>query len=281
MKRVISVIIVIVLLLPVCAACTPESTFHYNKLIWEDDFSGDEVNTENWRMMTGTGVSEGFPQFWGNNELQYYTAENAFVRNDQLVIRINRREYGGMAYTSARLTSSGSFSFTYGRVEARIKLPDNSYGIWPAFWMLPDGSPEEWEYGTWAASGELDIMENRSRIPKEVSCAAHYAGQWPDNLYSAGVFHFQEDKSVADFNIYTLEWFEDKLIWYVNGNEYFRLDDWFTVIDGELQGKPKPFDQPFCLILNAAVGGNFDGGIEPHDDFTEAEMIIDWVRVYQ
>jgi len=251
--------------------------YTYKTLIWSDEFDGKELDETKWRAMIGTGESEGYPPNWGNHELQYYTKENAFIRDGKLVISIKSKRHKNMSYTSSRLTTSDLFSFTYGRVEARIKLPDCEPGIWPAFWMLPDGLPTEWAYGTWAASGEIDIMEARSRIPDEISGAAHYGGKWPNNVYSVGSFSFPDSGSISDWNVYTIEWFPDKIIWYINGLEYFRLNDWHTT--GE--SKPKPFDQPFCLILNVAVGGTFDGGRKPSANFEEAEMLVDWVRVYQ
>ncbi|MCL1823214.1 MAG: glycoside hydrolase family 16 protein [Oscillospiraceae bacterium] len=261
------------------AAETEEIPEAYQTLVWSDEFS--EFNPAKWRAMLGTGPEEGYPENWGNNELQYYKAENAFVRDGNLVIKINKENINGMQYTSARITTSGLFSFTYGRAEARIKLPSGTNGIWPAFWMLPDGNPGEWAYGTWAASGEIDIMENKSRLPGEISGAAHYGAVWPDNQHSSGGYRFPNGETVSDWHIYGLEWFPDKLIWTVDGVEYFRLENWHTSQNNKTLEQPKPFDKPFCFILNAAVGGNFDGGRKPDSSFTEAEMLVDWVRVYQ
>jgi beta-glucanase (GH16 family) len=253
----------------------------FETLIWSDEFDTGELDPSKWYAMLGTGPEEGYPPDWGNYERQYYRAENAFVRENNLVILINRESYGGKDFTSARITTSGLFSFTYGKVEARIKLPSGMDGIWPAFWMLPDGLPTEWGYGTWAASGEIDIMENKSRQPNQISGAAHYGAMWPDNVYSSGNYRFPEGQSAADWNIYGLEWFPDRLIWYINGEEYFRLEDWYTTQRRNTLEQPKPFDLPFCLILNVAVGGTFDGGRTPDSDFTQTEMLVDWVRVYQ
>ena len=253
----------------------------YTEPVWSDEFDGEAPDPSKWYAMTGTGPDEGYPAFWGNDEKQFYRAENALVRDGLLVIRISREDFGGMSYTSSRLTTSGLFSFTYGSVEARIKLPVEAEGIWPAFWLLPDGLPNEWSYGGWAASGEIDVMEYRSRIPYEVSGAAHFGGQWPAHTYESGIYYFPEGTDAGDWHVYGFEWFPDRMIWYVDGVEYFRLNDWYTIVSNREYGPPRPFDQPFCLILNVAVGGNFDGGREPGEDFTEAEMLVDWIRVYQ
>lgn len=257
------------------------SPLAYHRLVWSDEFTGDTLDTTKWRAMVGSGPEEGFPESWGNREMQYYRAENASVRDGNLVIRVCREDFENRGYTSARLTTSDLFSFTYGRVEACIKLPTGMEGLWPAFWLLPDGHPETWAYGGWAASGELDIMENRTRTSGEISAAAHFGGLWPANAYAAQTYRFAQTQSTADWHVYSLEWFPDQLIWYVDGQEYFRLEDWYIVEGDREHGPPKPYDTPFCILLNTAVGGNFDGGLHPGEDFIEAEMFVDWVRVYQ
>ena len=242
------------------------------KLVWHDEF--DYIGPPDPNKWSAQAGGHG----WGNNELQYYRAENAVVRDGNLVIRVLRENYGGMGYTSARITTSGLFSFTYGRIEARMKLPDDTEGIWPAFWLLPDGLPGDWKYGTWAASGEIDVMEYRSRLPREISGAAHFGGPWPNNVHRSGKYTFPEGASGADWNVYALEWYPDKMIWFVNDIEYFRLEEWYTTAHSDM---PAPFDAPFCIIINAAVGGDFDGRRRPNSDFSEAEILIDWIRVYE
>ena len=281
MQKVAALLMSVVLLIGLAGGCLASpSPFTYHELIWSDEFS-DTLDETKWRAMIGTGPSEGYPGYWGNNEAQYYRAENGFVRDGRLVIRVLREDFEGMAYTSARLTTCDLFAFTYGRVEARMKLPADMDGLWPAFWLLPDGSPDEWVNGIWAASGEIDVMESRSRLPGEISGAAHFGGSWPANACAFQKYTFPEGQSVADWHVYSLEWFPDKLIWYVDGQEYFRLEDWYTVVNGQMYGPPKPFDEAFCILLNVAVGGHFDQGRLLDEAFAEAEILVDWVRVYQ
>ena len=265
------------------ASCGEKDSFTYEKLVWKDEFGGKSLSKKKWRAMIGTGEEEGYPDRWGNNEEQYYTAENVQVKDGYLLIKVKREAMGGMDFTSARITTSGLYSLTYGRVEARMKLPSGTQGIWPAFWLLPDGEPSEWKYGAWAASGEIDIMEYKSRLPREISGALHYGGAWPNNVYSSGKHTFSKEsgETAAGWHVYSLEWFEDKMIWYVDGAEYFRMDDWYSVAGDTALKQPAPFDQPFSIVINAAVGGNFDGGRAPSKKFTEAEILVDWVRVYQ
>jgi beta-glucanase (GH16 family) len=267
------------------AACNPSKKMsvssEYKKLVWSDEFEGEELDNEKWLAMSGTGPEEGFPDFWGNEEKQAYRAENAQVRDGALVIKTKREDFGGMEYTSARLTTSGLYSFTYGFVEARIKLPAGYDGLWPALWMLPQGVPADWSYGIWAASGEIDILESKSRLPGEISAAAHFGGQWPANSVESGTYRFPDGTDAADWHIYGFEWFPDKMVWYADGTEYFRLENWHTIVNDRLYEKPKPFDKPFALTVNCAVGGVFDGGAVPADDFTESEVLVDWIRVYQ
>ena len=192
----------IVICTAVCASGCQPSQYSYNRLVWSDEFKGDSLDPGKWRAMTGTGPAEGYPERWGNSEEQYYRAENAHIRDGNLVISIRREDFGGMEYTSARITTSGLYAFTYGRIEARMKFPSGADGIWPAFWLLPDGLPSEWEYGAWAASGEVDIVEARSRLPGKISGAAHFGGQWPANDHVSGKHEFPEGESISDWNTY-------------------------------------------------------------------------------
>lgn len=247
------------------------------ELIWNDEFTGTELDRSKWNMDTGNGFSSGGEYFpgWGNNESQYYQEENVQVRDGNLVIRAEKDsvtdEHGTYDFTSGKVQTNGLFSQAYGRFEARMKLPEGQ-GYWPAFWMMP----EEDIYGGWALSGEIDIMENRGSETDEVGAAIHYGGQWPNNSYSGGAYNFPEGQLTTDFNVYSLEWEPGELRWYVNGNLYTRLTDWHSD-NGEY---PAPFDQEFFLIMNLAVGGWYGGEPDGTTEFP-GELLVDYVRVYE
>lgn len=254
-------------------------------LAWNDEFSQAEEPDENgldmakWDYQYGNGSQYGVTD-WGNNERQYYRKENVRVEDGQLVITALAEKIGGKAYTSARIRTSGKFKTTYGRIEAKMLLPEGE-GLWPAFWMMAE---EPSVYGTWAASGEIDIMEARGRLPGEVSGAIHYGGQWPDNTYNSETYKFPEGVSFSDdFHVYALEWEPGELRWYVDDVLYCTMNDWYSRGEGRTTDYPypAPFDQPFHLLLNLAVGGNFDNGKIPGEGDLPAEMRVDYVRVYQ
>ena len=146
------------------------------KLNWHDEFDGNSLNMNYWSYQEGDGSQYGIPG-WGNGEQQYYSQDNVSVNNGALKITARRENKGGKAYTSARIRTANKVAFTYGRIEAKIKLPPYQ-GLWPAFWMLPDTIT----YGNWPNSGEIDIMEAKGRLPNETSAAIHFA----DNKYNTG-----------------------------------------------------------------------------------------------
>ncbi len=249
-------------------------------LTWCDDFTGqgDNLNArgvdlDRWGFQLGTGSDFGLVN-WGNNEQQYYRSENAVVDQGKLIIEAKLETYGGMTYTSSRLYTKETFSQKYGRFEAMIKLPVGE-GLWPAFWLMPRDSV----YGTWANSGEIDIMEARGRLPWEVSSALHFGGQWPDNRYTSKTYTFTDGKTIADEHLYAVEWDETEMRFYVNDVLYHTITEWSSTG----HDYPAPFDQPFYIIMNLAVGGGFDGNrLPPASLFDEpVQMEISFVRVYQ
>ena len=262
-------------------------------LVWHDEFDRPELDPRYWGFDRGDGSVVGIPG-WGNNEWQYYTDDgtNVELRDGRLVIRAieGRRidEFGSGRYTSARIVTRGKVAFRYGRFEGRIRLPTGR-GLWPAFWLMPepvglDSDPfaRAGVYGGWAASGEIDIMEARGSRPSEATGAIHYGGQWPRNTYQSGAYRFQTPASIADFNDYAVEWTPEEIRWYVNDQLFFRASNWHSDgADGVRRPIPAPFDQPFHIILNLAVGGHFDGYPDPDADYFPAEMEVDYVRVWR
>lgn len=250
-------------------------------LVWHDEFDGTELDLTKWGYQIGVRDEYhgklGNTWYWGNNELQYYTKDAVSVGDGVLTITARREECEGMEYTSARILTRDLASFTYGYFEARIKLP-TVRGMWPAFWMMPqpsDPSSTRNEYGGWSASGEIDIMEARGRIPNEIGNALHYGGN--PHVYSADPQRL--DTPISEWHVYAVDWREDSITWYVDGVEAFKVtgSQWWTSASDD---DSAPFDKPFYLLLNLAVGGNYDGGIEPPEDFESASMIVDYVRVY-
>ncbi|MEL6498047.1 MAG: family 16 glycosylhydrolase [Planctomycetota bacterium] len=242
------------------------------RLVWSDEFSADAVDADNWEFQIGNGQAVGLPG-WGNNELQYYRPDNTTVQNGVMTITAERENFGGFGYTSSRLRSINRFEFAYGRVEASIRLP-STRGIWPAFWMLPTNSP----YGTWAASGEIDIMESVN-FADRIYGTIHYGAPFPGNVQAGGQYAPGTDFS-QDFHTYSLEWDPNQMRWYVDGVLYrvINRNVWFS---SAAPGDPRaPFDREFHLILNVAVGGNFPGNPDGSSQFPQS-MEIDWVRVYQ
>ena len=249
-------------------------------LVWSDEFNGDSLDRSNWNIQTGDGSAQGIPG-WGNNELQSYRSDNIAVEGGHLIITAREENRDGRNYTSGRINTAGKLDFTYGRVEARIHAPGNQ-GLWSAFWMLPTDS----KYGTWAASGEIDIMEVFSRDPAPFNQAAvHYGMAWP-----LQAFHYQRNESVdpsSGFHEYALEWDANELRWYVDGQHYYTVRNstyWTYYVDDATgaftEGSDSaPFDQPFHLLLNMAVGGTLGG--DPAPGSTPADLRVDYVRVYQ
>lgn len=256
-------------------------------LIWQDEFIGSGLDSGKWNYEQGYYLNDDPGTWgWGNAELQHYTnsPQNIFVQDGKLNIRAlndpksfpqdpNRTA----PYSSGKINTKDHFSLKYGRVDFRAKLPTGN-GIWPALWMLP----QDQTYGTWAASGEIDVMEARGRLPGMTSGAVHFGGQWPANTHLSGEYHFPSGQTIAnDFHVYSVVWEEDNIKWYVDGKFFFKAtrDQWYSA--AAPNNPNAPFDQAFYLIMNLAIGGNFDGGIAPSPGDIPATMQVDYVRVYK
>jgi len=239
------------------------------QLVWSDEFDGASVDSTKWTFDIGNGTGG-----WGNNELQYYTGRptNVYVASGLLHI-VARKEvpkYNGFDYTSAKLKTQGLFSRKYGRFEFRARLPQGQ-GYWPALWMMPRDSV----YGGWAASGEIDVMENRGSTPTTTGGTIHYGGSWPNNVYTGNSYVFPGGGVATDFHNYMLDWSTNYMKWYVDGVLYQTQTSWWSAGDPY----PAPFDQPFYLIMNLAVGGNYGGNPDATTVFP-GEVQVDYVRVY-
>ncbi len=274
----VTITITIILEVVVNDACDVVLTGY--TLTWCDDFNGEEdtadsngLDLSKWGYQIGTGTDYGLTN-WGNNEQQYYRSENVTVTGSILQIEAKNESFGGKFYTSSRLWTKNTFNQKYGRFEALIKLPLGD-GLWPAFWLMPQDNV----YGGWANSGEIDIMEARGRLPFEASSALHFGGSWPDNQYTSDTYNFPSGKSINDFNLYAVEWEETVMRFYVNDVLYHTVSNWSSTG----YPYPAPFDQSFYIILNLAVGGNFDGNRLPDVSiFDQAVLMeVDYVRVFE
>jgi len=246
---------------------------------WSDEFNGAagaSVNPAIWGYDTGDGCEAGICG-WGNNEKQYYTssADNISMNGDgQLRITARRApagftcHYGPCLYTSAKVTTRGTLLAAPGRVEARIKLPAGQ-GLWGAFWMLGQGHPGI----PWPACGEIDIMESKGSQPATISSAVHGPG-YSGNTPFADAHSLASGTFTEDFHVFAVEWDSLHVSFFVDGNFHYG----FTRDAVETRG-PSVLNQSFYLILNLAVGGNFDG--DPRSDaIFPATMLVDYVRIF-
>jgi beta-glucanase (GH16 family) len=253
-----------------------ENTWAGWQLMWSDDFSGNTIDTNNWTFDSGNGNGG-----WGNRELEYYTSrsENVYVADNMLHIVARKEDYQGKDYTSAKLKTRGRFSQKYGRFEFCARLPEGK-GYWPALWMMP----EQAVYGRWAASGEIDVMENKGGDPENILGTIHFGGASPHNAQSHGPgFKFPPGGSATDFHVYAVEWTTNAISWYVDDHLYETQTNWWSSSDpSNPHGRnpyPAPFNQPFYIIMNLAVGGNFGGNPDETTVFP-GEMQLKYVRVY-
>jgi beta-glucanase (GH16 family) len=243
---------------------TTPSSYPGYQLAWSDEFSGSSLNQQNWSYETGGG---GF----GNHELEYYTSrsQNLFVSNGNLIIEARQEAYGGNNYTSARINSASKQQFQFGRIDMRAKLPV-SKGMWPALWMLGANYPT----AGWPGCGETDIMELIGTNPKQIVSSIH----WKQQDGSEGTFNNSYNLSPQDFSqqfhVFSLIWAQDSV--------QFLVDDQVFETTGQknVSSGVYPFNSPFFLIFNVAVGGDWPG---PPDNTTifPQRMFVDYVRVFQ
>jgi beta-glucanase (GH16 family) len=241
-------------------------------LIWSDEFDepdGSAPDRSKWTIVTGGNG-------WGNNESQYYTArpQNVEIQNGKLVIAAAQEEYTGpdgvaRSYTSARLNTSTKFEQSYGRFEARIKIPFGQ-GMWPAFWLL--GS--DIQKIRWPNCGEIDVMENIGREPAVVRGTIHGPGYSGDKGIGAP-FSIASGRFADDYHVYAIEWEPNEIRFYVDNNLYE------TRTPADLPSGTKwVYDHPFFIILNLAVGGRWPGYPDAKTTFPQ-KMLVDYVRVYK
>jgi len=265
----------------------PSQSYSFNnELVWSDEFDQDgTVSQDKWNVET-IPPNNGS---WWNGELQFYTdkEDNIIVEEGLLKITAKYESFEGKNYTSARINTQDKFEFTYGRVEMRAKLP-NWEGMWPAFWLLGANIDDI----GWPNCGELDILEHgdyvkdsTSNDPGLISSAVHYGPQdysrqttnVPGKIFfDTGQERFIRsekiiEKPFEEYHTYSMQWAPDKIQFFIDDEMHLEFP---------MQSQHSPFDKPFFLLLNLAVGGHWtDGYVAP--GFTNATYEIDYVRVYQ
>jgi hypothetical protein len=225
-------------------------------LVWSDEFNTNGApDATKWGYDLGAGG-------WGNNESQYYTnrPENVVVENGSLKIKTIKENYSGSNYTSARILTKDKFSFKYGRVEIRAKLPIGG-GTWPALWMLGNNINTV----GWPACGEIDIMEHKGNETNKIHGTLHSPGR-SGNSPDTGTVNISN--ATSEFHIYTVDWSASAIKFYVDNNLFYTFSNSANL----------PFNQNFFLIINNAMGGNFGGAIDTN--FSSSVFEIDYVRVY-
>lgn len=247
----------------------------YN-ILWSDEFNGEKLNETLWHR-------EVREKGWTNHELQEYTNDekNGFIRDGKFVIKAYEEAVGSgsvtSTYSSCKLRANDEAAFKYGRIEVSAKTPEG-LGLWPAIWMMPKVQEL---YGEWPRCGEIDIMEVLCNETTKAMGTLHY-----------GVPHAEQQGSVTltggttfanSFHTYAIEWEPGQIEWFIDGESYLVVDDWFTSKDGTEEAEyPAPFNQDFCMQINLAVGGDWPGNPEPGAEYIkDAEFEIDYVRIYQ
>jgi beta-glucanase (GH16 family) len=250
----------------VLAGCSPSRTAHTGKkLVWQDEFNYKGLpDPIKWNYDVGG-------HGWGNNELQYYTSgkpENARVENGHLIIEARKETVGKNEYSSARLVTKGKGDWTYGRIDVRARLP-KGVGTWPAIWMLGSSTPLKWP-----DDGEIDIMEHvgydQGKVHGSVHCKKYF-----HSIGTQKTGNIQVPDCSEAFHVYSLDWDAEKITILVDDKPYFSFTNEHSGNDAW------PFNKPFHLLLNIAVGGGWGGQKGVDASIFPQKMEVDYVRVYQ
>jgi beta-glucanase (GH16 family) len=252
------VIVYLLLALNLCSFAGPDPR-DKSKLVWSEEFNTDgPPDTSAWAYDIGHGDNG-----WGNQERQYYTSapENVFVKNGKLTIRAMKKDG---AWTSSRLKTQGKRSWTYGRFVFRAKLPSGK-GTWPALWMLGENINSV----GWPACGEIDIMEHVGRNPTVVQSALHTPASHGETINKDATTVPTFD---SKFHVYEARWSKDQIEFLVDDKTYY------TYKPEIKNDETWPYDAPFFILVNIAMGGGFGGDIDP--TLESVQMEIDYIRVY-
>jgi beta-glucanase (GH16 family) len=240
------------------------------KLVWSDEFNYSGLpDSTKWNYEVGG-------HGWGNNEKQFYlekSLENSFVKDGSLHIVALKKDFKNSKYTSSKLTTYKRISVQYGKIEVMAKLPKGK-GTWPAIWMLPESLQKKSE--NWPLCGEIDIMEHVGKNSGSIHTSLH--SQLYNHVKGTQITHFKKFQDVFDtFHKYAIEWSTESIRFLIDDRLFFES---FKGQDGRIStNEGWPFDKPYFLILNLAIGGNWGGEID--DSIFPVEMQIDYVRIYQ
>lgn len=230
-------------------------------LIFEENFDGTELNENIWNYELGNGC----PNIcgWGNNERQFYTKKNARVKDGLLIITATKTD---SLYESARITTANKVEFQYGTVEVRAQLP-KGHGLWPAIWMLGNDIKDK----GWPSCGEIDIMEYVGKEPHTIYTSMHTPESHGNTINSKKTII---DTIEEGFHTYTANWTKDSITFYIDNKRVYTYSP-------EIKNNQNwPYNKPFYIILNMAIGGNF-GGPKVDDSIFPQEFIVDYIKVYQ
>lgn len=247
-----------------------ETNYMHWKLKWADEFEKETIDTNNWTLQV---VKAGT----FNEEWQRYTNsnKNAYIENNNLVIKAIHEsdKHGSNQYTSARLHTANKQSWKYGKIAARIKLPQGK-GIWPAFWMLGANIDENGGDTPWPECGEIDILElYGTKDDGLIESNVHYADSSGSHaMMGATSFKLNKGKFADEFHVFELEWDENQLTWFVDGKQFAEMDISLDELT-ELHKK-------YFVLFNIAVGGTHAGRPDDTTNFPQL-MYVDWVRVYE
>ena len=231
------------------------------KLVWEENFEDNLLNDKVWNYDLGDGCPEICG--WGNNERQIYTNQNHSIKDGNLLIEARKT---GDSYSSTRITTQGKKEFLYGRIEARAKLPVGK-GIWPAFWMLGNNIKSV----GWPKCGEIDILEYVGREPHFVYTSLHTESSFGNTINTKKT---KIDTIEEGFHIFAIDWTKDKIEFFVDNESVYTYNP-------KLKNDATwPYNQPFYIVVNMAIGGNF-GGHEVDDTIFPQQFLIDYIKVYQ
>ena len=276
MKKLLSILLMLALLAMLvlalgCAAAEEIPQYEGYNLVWNDEFDGEVFTFDDWNWETRRAG-------WTNNELQAYNAsrDNIFLRDGKLVLKAIKsvNQYGKTVYTSGKVQTLDKHNFLYGRIDVRAKVPAGQ-GLWPAIWMMPTRD----HYGSWPRGGEIDIMEFLGHDVKTVYANLHYGDPHAEQQ---GVYTLENGETFTDsFHVFSVEWDPGEFRFYVDGNHFHTINDWYSRSGASERPYPAPFNKEFYIQLNLAVGGNWPGNPDETTDFDKAEFEIDYVRVYQ